>query len=31
MDDVSLRGKKEGWGEKGDIRKLIKGALVFFW
>ena len=31
MEDGSLKGKKEGWWVKGDIRKLFKGAIFFFW
>jgi hypothetical protein len=31
MKDVCLRGKKEGWGVKGDITKLVKGIHFFFW
>ena len=30
MEDVSLRGKKEGWVVKDEIRKLCKDAIFFF-
>jgi hypothetical protein len=31
MENVSLRGKKEGLGMKDEIRKLFKGGIFFFW
>jgi hypothetical protein len=30
MEDVSLRGKKEGWVVKDEIRKLSKDAIFSF-